>query len=688
MLPDQYRTWALGVEALLKDKEQTDPKDLGRIDTFQFEALSIYQGAVAALASGDYRQALHWAQAHEASQGFWVQHEPPRRWAWTLVGEAARLGVALLDAPRPLAGATSLEEAVQRYVESAAPVDRAHREFEQRFAALYGPLLPELTALDQAFEKLRFSHADWSDRMARDFAQLCRQTGSLPPPEIQQRTLFDQVIAPLLGRGERVALFVLDALRFEMALELQEEFKASGVHMDLRARLAELPTVTSVGMNVLAPVGREGRLFPVIKEGRFEGFRTGEALVARPDDRVKAMATRSEGRAPLHLRSIPELIETPASRLKSQVSRTQLIIVHGQELDEAGESGLGVRVFQDVLRDVVSARHHLELAGVSHFVFTADHGFLLGRGRKAHSFGTRGQAQRRYAYSDTDRTDPGHFTLPLSTLGYEAQGFLVFREDTAEYDVGRPPGSFTHGGNSLQERVIPVLQLSRTRANRETGLRFTLQCETAPGGPGVHRLRVRASPAREPGQAPLAFASSQPVDVLMRVPQRADVRVVPKDIIGPGASAHAGGVRLDAATHDWTEISFVLEGAVDERLPVELVLASDANVKTSPPAFYSVAYVAPPQPAVARTPATSAPEAPSGPKPLGGWGSRLGDEDAGKVFDHLERFGSLNEAELVQLLGNARRARSFAARFDAFRDKLTFEVQVSVTADGKRYERL
>ena len=36
----------------------------------------------------------------------------------------------------------------------------------------------------------------------------------------------------------------------------------------------------------------------------------------------------------------------------------------------------------------------------------------------------------------------------------------------------------------------------------------------------------------------------------------------------------------------------------------------------------------------------------------------------------------------------ARRARSFAARFDAFRDKLTFEVQVSMTLDGKRYERL
>jgi hypothetical protein len=72
----------------------------------------------------------------------------------------------------------------------------------------------------------------------------------------------------------------------------------------------------------------------------------------------------------------------------------------------------------------------------------------------------------------------------------------------------------------------------------------------------------------------------------------------------------------------------------------------------------------------------------------GGWGEKLGDADAGKVFDHLQQFGSVNEAELVQLLGHQSKARAFAARFDSFRDKLTFEVQVAVTADGKRYQRL
>jgi len=677
--PERYRTWALGVEQWLRDTEDTQPQDLGRIDTFPFEAQSIYRGAVQALAAGEYAQALRWFEAHEASQGFWVQQEPPRQWAWTLVGEAARLGVALRGAPRPLEGVTGLEEAVQRYVEAAAPVDRAHRLFEQRHAALYGPLLPEITALERAFEQLRFAWSDWADVLAKDFARLCREHGALPPSELQQRSLFEQAVLPLVSPSEKVALFVLDALRFEMALELREELEGSGVQVELRARLAELPTVTAVGMNALAPIERQGRLQPVVKEGRFTGFRSGEAAVTRPADRVKAMGVRTAGKPPLAL-SLEEVGQTPAARLKKRVEQAQLIVVHGVDLDQAGESGLGVRVFGSILRDVVAARHQLELAGVQQFVFTSDHGFLLQRGVRAHGFGERGQADRRYVYSETERTDAGHLSVPLASLGYEAPGYLVFREDTAEYEVGRTPGAFTHGGNSLQERVIPVLRVSRKRAAADTGVRWALECEPASAALGVQRLRVRVSPARESGQAPLDFASTQPVDVAMRVPGRGDVQVVVKDVIGLEGVAQATGFRLRPGASEWTEVYFVLEGAVDERLPVELALAGVPGVAVSPATAYPVSYV----PAVRK-------EAEVAARPVavpGGWGEKLGDADAGKVFDHLQQYGSVNEAELVQLLGNARKARAFAARFDSFRDQLTFEVQVMMTGDGKRYQRL
>ncbi len=683
-LPERYRAWALGVEARVKDAEKTEPRDLGRIDTFQFEALTIYTGAVEALARGDYRQVLEWFDAHEASQGFWIQQEQGRRWAWTLLGEAAKLGVALLKAPRPLEGVASLDEAVQRYSEVAASVDRAHRRFEQRHSALFGPMLPDQLELSEAFEKLRFAWSDWADRLARDFARICRDAGPLPPSELQQRTLFDQVVAPLLGQGERVALFVLDALRFEMALELREELAGSGVVVDLKARMAELPTITRVGMNALAPVARAGRLTPVIKAGRFEGFRTGEATVSGPEDRKKAITARAGGRHPIYLKLDEVLHQTGTSTLKNRVAQTQLVVVHALEFDEAGEAGFGVRVFEDILRSVIAAKHQLETAGVQHFVFTSDHGFLLQRGTASpRPFGSRGEADRRYAWSEVDRSDAGHLTVPLNALGYEAPGYLVFREDTLEFDVGRPSGSFTHGGNSLQERVIPVLQVSRHRALAQTGVRFAIQCEKASPALGVQRVRLKVTPAPEPGQAPLQFARSQPVDLAARVPGRPDVPVVIKDVIGPNASAHAGGIRVDAATSDWTEVYFALEGRLDERLPVEFFIPGPGETTASPDATYPVTFV--------RSVEHSTPAAPTPTliiKEAGGWAQRLGDADAGKVFDYLEEHGSLSEAELNSLLGTPRKARQFAARFDGFLDRLTFEVEVSVGPEGKRYQRV
>src|SRR5436190_346979 len=52
-----------------------------------------------------------------------------------------------------------------------------------------------------------------------------------------------------------------------MAVDVAEELQGAGTQVDLRARLAELPTITSVGMNALAPVAMNGRLALAGKAG-------------------------------------------------------------------------------------------------------------------------------------------------------------------------------------------------------------------------------------------------------------------------------------------------------------------------------------------------------------------------------------------------------------------------------------
>jgi hypothetical protein len=670
--PADYRQRADRYEAHLGVELQSAPEDLGRVDTFRFEAKVIYRGAVEALRRGDWKRVLDWHRAHEEGAGFWATEEQPRRLAWQLVEHAALLGQALSDAPRPLEKVETHEEALEHYTRLAAPVDTRQRQFEQRHRALYGPALPDLTALDEAFDSLREKYRSWAGQLAKDWNDVCRRVGPLPSDELRQRSLFMQTVLPLVGPRSKTAVFLVDALRFEMAQELVQ-LLGSNVTTELRARLAELPTITSVGMNVLAPVERDGRVKPVVKDGTFRGFQSGEGQVLTPADRAKWMGTRASVRQ-LAL-SLDDVRTTGEEKLRNQVAQAGLVVVHSQELDTAGESGLGAAHFESVLRDLSLAYSKLEAAGVSQFVFTADHGFLLGRRERRETFGSRGMADRRHAWSDEERKDQGYLHVSFEQLGYEGKGFLVFRDDVDEFNRGQPLSDFSHGGNSLQERVIPVLKVTRKSAHREQ-LRFVAKVEPLDGLMGLHRVRLRVEPKKEEGQAPLTFATTQPVEVVLRARGAAGIDVILKEVVH--GEARGGAVALEPSSERWAEVLFEFAGLTDERVELEVLVTGDESSVANPGRAYTVTQ---------RSGGLKA-APPAQPSRAEGWGERLGDASAGKAFDHLEKYGSLTELELTHLLGGPRQARAFAMRFDEHKTRLTFEVVITHTADGKRYERV
>jgi hypothetical protein len=133
----------------------------------------------------------------------------------------------------------------------------------------------------------------WAVEWARDFNSLCRAHGFLPEPGRQQRTLFDEVVKPLAQEAGTTAYFVVDAFRFEMGEELYRQLATeSSTTAHLKGRLTELPSVTEVGMNVLAPVASNGKLAPSLSDpngGKVQGFSTGEFRVCDPDTRRRAM---------------------------------------------------------------------------------------------------------------------------------------------------------------------------------------------------------------------------------------------------------------------------------------------------------------------------------------------------------------------------------------------------------------
>ena len=701
-----YTRWADETEVWLGDEvSAAKPRDLGKIDTLRFEEDVVLRGALDAMESEpeDWKQVLVWADARlgpGASGSFWVRQDDARLGAWQLIAAAARLGLAIDKAGpdlnvRGTSTAVGLTAAVDRYVAHGVAVDQAHRQLEQVRAARSHMQLPERDALRARVSDARVAWRRWADDWSAGFNALCKQDGFLPAASLQQRTLFDEVVRPMTTEHGVTALFTVDALRYEMAEELYRTLKDTpATTVQLRARLAELPTVTEVGMNVLSPLCTNGRLRPTLKDGKVEGFSAGEFRVSDPETRRRAMADRVGG-ATCPLLTLDEVIGRDVASLKLAVARANLVLVHSKEIDTAGENGVGPNVFESVLQKLRAAWQLLREAGVRRFVITADHGYLLldeTAVENAQPHGRKIDAKRRHAFSDVPADHDGEARVSLAALGYEGpggalDGHLMFPLTTAIFSTGKHGMSFVHGGNSLQERVIPVLTLvHRAPAGADTQI-YEVKASVRDGVAGMHCIEARIE---SPAQGALAFGGARELDIALRVVEvlpgrpegrpegRPDVRVDICDVRG-AARRLAGTIRAEVGSS--FEVFFRLTGASESRVQVE-VQHPGAEAKVTP-CVLDARFLVGVAPGHSSEPAAQV-EAPRGGD---AWLAQLPEGGPRQVFAHIAAHGAVTEAEAHGMFATPRALRAFALAFESHAAMAPFGVRIDTVGGMKRYVR-
>ena len=681
--PRFYQRSADETESLLVDEaENAQAADLGKIDTFRFEENKILEAALQALSEAKWDSACEWARLRLDGGSFWLAEDPSRRSAWQLVDAAAALGQRVERAGPRLDLSSGLSAGVERYLSHGAAVDRAHRQLEQRRLALLYPGLPQFERLRARLDDMRRTWRGWADAWARDFSAACVTHGFLPEAARQQRTLFDDVVRPMTTEPGVTAYFVVDALRFEMAEELfraLEDTPATNVRLDWR--LAELPSVTEVGMNVLAPVASSGKLRPSLSGTRIGGFSCGEFRVSNPETRKRAMHDRVGGGTCPWL-SLEEILGRDRVTLKKTVAQARLLVVHGTEIDDAGEKGVGPAVFQHVLQKLRAAWRLLRDAGVRRFVITADHGFLLldDSSAPAQSHGRKIDPKRRHVFSPVAANHTGEVRVSLAELGYEGvQGHLMFPETTAVFNTGKRSMSFVHGGNSLQERVVPVLTLVHRAAAGGSTLSYAVEAQAQEDLLGMHALTARVTMN---AQGALNFGGQREVELALRVVDAPGVQV--ELCQTRGAARLAGGAIVAAVDADF-ELFFRLTGNTDARVPIEIVHPSAVDDVTPCVLTQRFAVTAlhtgPPPTAAAARPQEIA-------DPARGWLDELPAGGVRELFGHLAAHGAVTEAEALTMLGGGRGLRRFSRRFEDHARTAPFGVRIDVVSGVKRYVRV
>ena len=635
--PEIYCRIALELEALdivHADLEQGREDELGKIDTFSREDERLFEGAVKRLMLREWKQAEVWARQRLKGRSIWLKADPQRERLWAFVAACAGLGHLLDLQSGPLSAWNDHHDALQSYTTTLHEIDQAHRRLEQLYEVLqvHGNLKNDLRA---ALDVVRAAYQEWADHLARQFNTLCQKVGFLPATDLQQRNLYEQVVHPVVQKSDKVAYLLVDALRYEMAAELEQRLLAPELAASLNARYAELPTETPVGMNALVPVARDGKL--TLKKA-FEGFVYDNFVVSTPEQRFRAMGHRSldagkqKDRTPKRY-TLKELLTGDSKAIAADIKKSHMIVVHSNELDVAGERDLGLATFDDTLGKLASAVRVLHNAGVQRFILTADHGFGISTKDTPPISYHNGQPTRRYVLAEgTAAASAETVVVSLRELGYlGVEGTLVLPIDTRAFaSPGRNAVSFYHGGNSLQERLIPVLSLDyRERGRLAERPGYLIKAFVDEEMP--HWKRLSLALVLDDTQMVLTEAGEQKVRLrLEAVGQGCTLQIE-----SPGSAMLENGQLLVPTEKRVSDITIKLTGLAE----AIRISHSDGEYEIAPITLPLLSFALP---------------------AAGNWEAALDDPIVLKILRHIDKHGQITESEIVELTDNTRAARRFA----------------------------
>ena len=301
--------------------------DLGTRDTFPFEERTFFAEAVSALKQGDPGRARSIVQRHSGS--VWIGKGESQT-QWGLIEAALELFASCDDFERQLPEHSRSQDAlIDFYLIGLREADRRQREFEQAV----GGYLDVESDMVEVIDHARSHYGRLAGKVQMVFTKHLETIGWPPVGRLANSDVFDQYVSPRLQEsGRRVAYFLVDALRYELGVALQQQL-ADDDSVELLAAFAQLPGITSVGMASLLPEAGT-RLNLVQKEGRVVPM-MGDVSVANVHQRMELLRRKygdrfAESKLNDFVRSKKDLPET-----------VQLLVLRSVEIDSHLENNPG-----------------------------------------------------------------------------------------------------------------------------------------------------------------------------------------------------------------------------------------------------------------------------------------------------------------------------------------------------------
>lgn len=429
--------------------------DLGIRDTFPFEERTFLRQAITSLLNDNIDETREILSRH--AESVWTG-KGESQVQWDFLHSSLTLIECCQDNERALSEkARSMEELIDFYVSQLREVDQRHREFEQAVSDYAWQDAQGIMTPVQDF--VRKQYGKLIEKVQFIFTKHLQQSGWPLASRMVNGDVFDKMIAPLLEvSGNKVAFIMVDALRYELGVELQKQL-SEDAKAEIIPVLAQMPTITAVGMASLLPGASFG--LRLVKTDSGVAPQLNGVMVSTVSQRMDYIRKKygnrfQEGRLEEFVRK--------GFKVNTDVD---LLVLRSVEIDSHFESNPDTAPNEiiNALKRIRVALYKLRESGFFEAVIATDHGFYINTNAGPGDVCTKltGNWENIHDRSllGEGSGDNAHFCLSADKAGIKSNySYFAGPLSLASYKNG---SLYCHGGCSLQECVLPVIKVNLKR---------------------------------------------------------------------------------------------------------------------------------------------------------------------------------------------------------------------------------
>lgn len=361
------------------------------------------------------------------------------------------------------------DDYLNKYRDEYYLIDQLYRQSIECFCKI-SPTIALYDAVQNVKHYLDMHYAKLCNRINLEWMRCVKEAGGMNTVHgLRQQDFYDSLIK---GIQKKVVVIVSDALRYEVAQELIGVLAARKHIARLNMGIAMLPTETKFCKPALLP-HRSLRLYAEVDGTQNMGV--DDRILDTMDKRSEQVDSYRQGAICVDYETVGKY-EQDKNR---EIFKHPLVYVMHNTIDDKSHSATAKDVVdscRDAINELETLVHKLhETYNVTEVYITSDHGFLFNdqvfEEKDKHKV-TEDVLEKstRYYLTQSAAAVPGIVKFPLSEVsGMEEDNvYVAVPEGTNRLQAPAGGYSFTHGGASLQELLIPIIISRQERVNTKT----------------------------------------------------------------------------------------------------------------------------------------------------------------------------------------------------------------------------